>query len=209
MTGKTGTSSTTSGTTPSPLYYVNLPAPGHKLAPKTFKGNYREIDRFLELYGYVCVQNKVMDPKHRCLGLIRFCSNRVADLIEGLDEFIAKDWNALAKKLRWVYDGEKKKARYHIRHIGEFAKAWRKEEIPSLEVFKQYHQEYLQLAGTLKVAGCIDEKDFNQGFWEGLNQETRDRIERRMMDDDPSLDLCHERKFCSPRFHKLVKVFVT
>ena len=22
-------------------------------------------------------------------------------------------------------------------------------------------------------------------------------------------DLCHERKFCSPRFHKLVKAFVT
>ena len=159
------------------------------MAPKTFKGNYRELDRFLEHYEYVCVQNKVIDPKHKCLGLIRFCSNRVADLIEGLDEFVAKDWNALAKKLRWVYDGEKKKARYHIGHIGEFAKAWRKEEIPSLEVFKQYHREYLQLAGTLKVAGRIDEKDFNQGFWEGLNQETRDRIERRMMDDDPSLDL--------------------
>ena len=56
-------------------------------------------------------------------------------------------------------------------------------------MFKKYHHDYLKLAGSLKAAGCIDNKDLNRGFWEGINQETRDHLERQMTDDEPSLDL--------------------
>jgi hypothetical protein len=137
----------------------------------------------------VCVQNNVTEDSQKCLGLPKYCSNRVADTIENLDSYISQNFDELVVELQWIYDGDRRKAEYHTGYIVDFTKAWRGEEIPNLETFKQYHREYIEVAGPLKVSGHINAKDFNRGFWEGLNQDTWDRIERRMTDDQPSLDL--------------------
>lgn len=106
-----------------------------------------------------------------------------------LESYIQKDFDELVKELRWLYDGDRKEAEYHVGYIDQFTKAWRKVEVTNLETFKQYHREYIELAGALKRTGRIEERRFNQGFWEGLHQATRYRIERRMTDEDPQLDL--------------------
>ena len=169
--------------------YINLPSPGNKQAPKTFKGNHREVERFIAHFEYLCTQNSITDDKEKCLGLVQYCSYDVADLIEGLEEYTAHTYTALIKKFQHLYDSGRRKGEYHIGHIEEFTRAWRGEEIRTLETFLQYHREFLQVAGVLKTTGRIDAKEFNRGFWEGLNRETRDRIERRMMDDEPALNL--------------------
>ena len=169
--------------------YINLPSPGSKQAPKTFKGHHRDVERFITHFEYLCTQKGVIDDKEKCLGFVQYCSYDVADLIEGLDEYTSHDYGALLKKFQHLYDGGRRKGEYHIGHIEEFTRAWRGEEIQALETFKQYHREYIQVAGVLKTSGRIDTKEFNRGFWEGLNRDTRDRIERRMTDDDPRLDL--------------------
>lgn len=169
--------------------YIDLPSPGSKQAPKTFKGHHRDVERFLAHFKYLCHQKAVIGPKEKCLGLVQYCSYDVADLLEGLEEYEKDDYDGLIKKFQHLYDGGRRKGEYHIGHIEEFTRAWRGEDIQTLEVFKQYHREYIQVAGVLKSAGRIDTKEFNRGFWEGLNRDTRDRIERRMTDDDPKLDL--------------------
>jgi len=172
-----------------PGSYINLPSPGNKQAPKTFKGNHREVERFVAHFEYLCLQKVVVDPKEKCLGLVQYCSYDVADLIEGLEEYTSHNYDGLLKKFQHLYDSSRRKGEYHIGHIEEFTKAWRKEEIQTLEMFLQYHREFIQVAGILKTTGRIDKKEFCRGFWEGLNSKTRDRIERRMMDNDPALDL--------------------
>lgn len=179
----------TTGNPTTPASYINLPTPGSKQAPQKFRGHHRDLNRFLEHYKHVCVQSHVTEDSQKCLGLPTYCSNRVADTIENLDSYVSQNFDELVVELQWIYDGDRRKAEYHTGYIADFTKAWRGEEIPNLETFKQYHREYIEVAGPLKVSGHIDAKDFNRGFWEGLNQDTRDRIERRMTDDEPSLDL--------------------
>ena len=169
--------------------YVNLPSPGSKQAPKSFKGNHREVERFIAHFEYLCSQKSITDPKEKCLGLVQYCSYDVADLIEGLEEYTTNNYDDLIKKFQHLYDSNRRKGEYHIGHIDDFARAWRKEEIRTLEMFLQYHREYIQVAGVLRTTQRIDAKEFNRGFWEGLHRDTRDRIERRMMDDEPALDL--------------------
>ena len=182
----------TSGLTP-PLppavSYIDLPAKGDKKAPPTFKGSHRDWERFIEHYIHICAKIKLTDDREKCLGLLQYCSVRVADYIENLEEYVSKDFDALIKKLAWQYDSERKKGEYHIGHIEEFTRTWREERISDLKTFKKYHRKYLEVAGPLKRAGRIDNKHLNRSFWEGLNQTTRDRLERRMTDDEPSLDL--------------------
>ena len=62
-------------------------------------------------------------------------------------------------------------------------------KISNLETFKQYHQEFVRVAGTLKTAGQPEEKAFNQAFWARLHPETYKIIKRRIIDDNPSYDL--------------------
>jgi hypothetical protein len=181
---------TTGGTTATnPASYINLPIPKGKQAPPTFKGKHRELDRFLEHYKHVCAQYHVTESDQKCLGLITYCSSSVASTVENLPSFIKKDFTALEADLQWLYDGDRRKAEYHTGHLEEFARTWRKEPILDLATFKEYHRKYLKAAGALKAAGHIEQREFDRWFWAGLHEATRDRLERRMTDDEPTLDL--------------------
>lgn len=179
----------TSGTQGTASHFVALPLLKAKLAPLKFRGGYRNWIRFLEHYEHTCAQCNVTDDKQKCLGMIQYCSNQIANLVENIPTFIQGDYTQLVKDLNWLFDGDRKKAEHHIGDIANFAQMWRNEKINSLETFKEYHREYIKVAGPLKNEGYIDEKEYNRGFWGGLHRETRDRIERRMTDNEPGLDL--------------------
>ena len=189
-----GQSSTTgaSGINPatsSPMSYINLPIVGGKQAPPKFKGHHRDLTRFLNRFEHVCTQFNVTESKQKCLGIIQYCSNSVADTIENLESYQKQDYNELVKDLHWFYDSERQKCEYHLGDLEDFIKEWRTVEVTNLETFKQYHREFVKVAGALKTAGQLEEKAFNRAFWAGLHPDTRKRIERRIMDDDPSYDL--------------------
>jgi len=172
-----------------PAAFINLPVLGSRQAPPEFRGSHRTLRRFLLHYERCCAQYQVTQDDQKCLGLPSYCSDNVATTIESLESFINGDYQALVKDLQWLYDGDRQTAEYHTGYIEEFGKEWRKETVANLETFKQYHREYIEVAGHLKNTNRIDANRFNQGFWEGLPADTRDRLERRMTDEDPSLDL--------------------
>jgi len=159
--------------------YINLPSPRSKQAPKTFKGQHRDVERFITHFEYLCTQKAVTDDKEKCLGLVQYCSYDVADLLEGLEEYNCDDYNALVKKFQHLYDGGRRRGEYHIGHIEEFTRAWRNEDIRTLETFKQYHREYIQVAGVLRASGRIKQRNSTVGFGKdstairgtGLNEE--------------------------------------
>ena len=133
--GSTNPSSTAQTT---PTSYINLPAAGCKQAPKRFKGCHRDLEDFLEHFEHICAQYKVTDPKQKCLGLLRYCSSEVKDTIENLDAYVKKDFAGLVKALKWLYDGDQKRAEYHTGDLEDFTKSWRKVFIQNLQTFKQY-----------------------------------------------------------------------
>src|SRR6201999_853312 len=98
-------------------------------------------------------------------------------------------YHALVEELRWLYDGDRRNAEYHTGDLEELTRSWRKERIHNLETFKEYHRDFVTIAGALKVANHIEEREFNRWFWAGLHKRTRDRLEKRMQDDDPNLDI--------------------
>ena len=174
-----------STTAPAVVSYTKLPAIRTKTAPKTYKGSHHKLNAFLEHFNQVCTDNKVTDDVNKCKGLIRYCSDDIADTIESLDAYVNKDYTALIKEIRWLYDGDRRKAQYHTGDLEKFTRMWREEEIMDLETFLIYQTDFTKLAGFLKHAGHIDKQTYNRGFWEGLHVETRRDLERRMQVDDP------------------------
>ena len=188
--GAVGASNSGVQTAPSgPVSYINLPPIGSKQAPPKFTGKHRALERFLVHYESVCAQNKVTDDKEKCKGIIQYCNDEVADTIESMDSYDSGDFSKLKEDLEWLYDGSRKKSDTHRGDIEDFTRSWRKVRIEKLEKFKKYHRDFIRLAGTLKIAGRVTESEYDQYFWSGLHRGTRDRIEKRMTDDEPKLDL--------------------
>ena len=80
----TGTIPTGQANQATPVSYINLPSPGHGQAPKKFKECHRELDRFLDHYKHVCTQYNVTESTQKCLGLLLYCSDEVAETIENV-----------------------------------------------------------------------------------------------------------------------------
>ena len=147
------------------------------------------MERFLVHYESVCAQNKITDDKEKCKGIIQYCNDEVADTIESMDSYYNGDFPKLKEDLEWLYDGNRKRSETHRGDIEDFTRSWRKDKIENLEKFKKYHREFIRLAGALKISQRVTESEYDQYFWSGLHQWTRDRIEKRMTDDEPTLDL--------------------
>jgi len=188
--GSVGVSSSGAQTTPlGSASYINLPPIGSKQAPPKFTGRHRALERFLVHYESVCAQNRITDDREKCKGIIQYCNDEVAETIESMDSYDSGDFSKLKEDLEWLYDGSRKKSETHRGDIEDFARSWRKVRIEDLEKFKKYHREFIRLAGALKIAKRVSESEYDQYFWSGLHRWTRDRIEKRMTDDEPKLDL--------------------
>ena len=135
-TTSTGTTPTTQATQTTSNPYINLPVLEHRQAPKKYKGRHRDLDRFLYHYKHLCIQYNITDSAQKCLGLLPYCSDEVAKTIENLESFIQKYFKDLVKALRWLYDGDRKKAEYYTGNLEEFTNKWGQTYIQDLETQK-------------------------------------------------------------------------
>ena len=185
-----GTSGTTSGSgQTTPVSYIHLPAVGAKQAPPKFRGHHRDLTGFIQRFKHVCTQYNVTESEQMCFGILLYCSRSVKNTIENLESYQKKDFDALVKELQWFYDGEREASEHHLGHLDDFSRAWREEQIANLEMFKQYHREFVRLAGSLKKTSQIEDRAYNKWFWMGLHPSTRESLEKRMKEDDPTLDI--------------------
>jgi len=84
--------------------------------------------------------------------------------MESLDSYVQKDFDNLVKELRWLYDGDRRKAESHIGDIADFTRSWQEEDIPNLETFKKYHREYIEVAGHLRLLAILRKRPTIKGF---------------------------------------------
>jgi hypothetical protein len=171
-------------------HHYLLPLPRDKYAPKrklTTRTRYHELLHFLQFYDHLCTHYQLTSEDEKCKGLIEYCSSGMAEKIESFPSFVQGDYTTLVENLKYFMEGEDDS--YDITAIGAFTKKWRKRKVESLEHFKRYHGQYLQLLGRAKGTGAIDQKDYNRYFWEGIHYSFRKRIEKGLLAQNPRLDL--------------------
>ena len=170
-----------------PGSHLNLPPATTRQAPKTFKGQPYELEPFLEAYSQLCLKTDVTSSKNQYKGLLKYCSPTIARTLRGLPSSYEEDFNLLLEELQYFYGEEE--GRYDVTSIRKFTRSWRHKDIRSLDMFKRYHREYVELVGQARRHRKISVEDYDRYFWEGLNESLRGRLENRMLVTDSNLDV--------------------
>src|ERR1700742_2372985 len=166
----------------------DLPLKGAKNAPKTFKGKYEKVHTFFREVETACASLGINDPADQCIAVVRYCSQSVNNVIEGLAEYRKKDYNGLKSKLTFIYDAERSEVKYRIADIYPLVTKWSKTKIGDLATFKNYYKEFQKIVGWLHVRGKLSDDDFKLWFWAGLPKRAQRQLEGRMRIEDPNLD---------------------
>ena len=171
-------------------HHYLLPLPRDKLAPNkklSIRTENYELVQFLEFYERLCAHHEIVSPKEKCLGLIGYCSYKIAKMIERLPSFIQGDYNQLVTDLHYFLEGEEHT--YDRIKVEHFTREWRRKPVESLDNFKRYHRKFLGLVGQALGNNIVDQKECNRYFWEGIHRSLRKRIEERLRTLNPNLDI--------------------
>ena len=180
--GSSTTSSKPEGT------ITSLPVKGGKGAPDTFKGNYRDVETFLDHFEALCAERNVIKDEHKCKGFLRYCSTTVRETLEGLKAYTSKNYAEFRKEFIYHYDKDREKQRYKLKDLYALVKKWKERKIKNLETFKKYHLAYLRIGGWLLKNKKIVESEHRRWFWAGLHKRFRGRVNTFMRILDPKLD---------------------
>ena len=112
----------------------------------------------------------------------------MADLLETLPAYTDKDYPALLAAIRWLFDESRQKTQYHNGHLEAITLKWSDKPMRNLETFKKYQLKFTKVAGGLQQQGQLSSQEMDRRFWDGICDEARDRLERRMIDINPRLN---------------------
>lgn len=177
------------------MYYGNrtpdmLPMLGSKTAPRKFRGNFKKVKDFLEIYERMCNAYHVSDSD-KCARLKDYCSYKVTQLLESLSSYQHRDWRTLKGILLDYYDVDLKETRYNIKRIRKFVVKWRRHTISSLKSWKRYQRDFVTISGWLRHHEKITKQEEASYFWHGIHKELRNKIEATLTARTPDVDLTH------------------
>ena len=178
----------TTGTSRPEGTITSLPTRNGKGAPDIFKGDYRDVEQFLDHFEALCDEKNVVKGEHKCKGLVRYCSREVRETLEGLQAFTDKHYDDFKKEFIYHYDKDREKQRYKLKDLYSLARKWRERKIENLETFKRYHLKYLRIGGWLLKHKKLVESEHRRWFWAGLHKKFRKRVETHMRMLDSKLD---------------------
>ena len=164
--------------------YKHRDAPSEKLS---YYAGRKELDQFLEYYDKLCALYEVHSPGEKTKGLVGYCTRKLVELIKDIPAYTKGDYSKVVRELQYFMDGEDDC--FSLTKVNRFTRKWRKRPIDSLEKFKRYHRHYLKLVGRAIGMETIDRNEYNRHFWEGLHQTLRQKIESRMLVNNPLLNV--------------------
>jgi len=182
--------SAAAGTTPSVLTRSkeDLPHPNSKKAPKTFTGRHTEVDSFLT--EFVEMTNLYNVPTLGRFDVItRYVSRSVAEVMEGLPEYHAKNWIDFVTQMKDLYNHVKVEKRYSAHDLDTFVADKTHKFIQNLSKFRKYQRGFFRIGGWLLQHQKITEDQFRKAFWMGLPLHVRNRLENRMLQVTPTLSV--------------------
>ncbi|KAI5823914.1 hypothetical protein K523DRAFT_254262, partial [Schizophyllum commune Tattone D] len=172
-----------------PLTVLDMPTPGSRQAPKTFRGAFHEVERFIEHYDRLLRQYNVFNEYDKCHAIVQYCSQHVADFITSTREFARDDWEGLRAAILKYYNAERIHLKYKPADVVAFAARTQKKLIENLTQWNQYYTRFVSRAGQLVNSGKMSETDEASYFWLGIHPTLRQILENRIMARDPYHDL--------------------
>ena len=197
----------------------HLPIKKGKHAPQTFKGHFDKINEFFDELEGICHEREVTDQKEMCKAVTRYCTRKVVEVIEGLQQYRAGNYEGLKKEMKFIFDCEREEVRYTTADLYQLVRKWKNHKISDLPTFKRYYKEYQRIAGWLHIQTKINDDDFKLWFWAGLhktfrkNIEARMRIENRGLDDTKAFEVsaiveAAQKVFTRKRFENRIKLMM-
>ncbi|KAI4294674.1 hypothetical protein K525DRAFT_212103, partial [Schizophyllum commune Loenen D] len=172
-----------------PPSVLDMPTPGTRQAPKTFRGAFYEVERFVEHYDRLLRQYNVRDPYDKCHAILQYCSQHVAEFIMSTRQYAHNDWEGLRAAILKYYNAE----RVHLKHrpadVVAFVTRAQKKMIENLTQWNQYYTRFVSRAGQLVNSGKMTEADEATYFWLGIHPNLRAVLENRIMAREPFHDL--------------------
>ncbi|KAI0310766.1 hypothetical protein OF83DRAFT_1088149 [Amylostereum chailletii] len=172
-----------------PINQGVLPNARSKYAPKIFRGDHRQVIKFLEDFEDVCIAYNVFPDDARCTGVLHYCSHSVRELVEALPSYVDRDWDALKRDILDLFDAELHQKRYQIGDVKAYVRNSRYKNMRDLRSWKKFYRGYLKIAGWIRQAGRMTTRDYNLFLWQGIRKSLRRRIEDRLITWYPQHDL--------------------
>ena len=179
----------TSSTHTTPRGPADLPIPGTKGAPVQFSGRASEVEQFLQHYERLCERHEVKLDNDKIRNITQYCARPVKEFLEGLASFTANDWTRFKKDLKEFYNADKDDRRFRLRDLDRYVVEARKGAIASLGQWRRYSRGFIRIGGWLRQQKKIDQDQYNTSFWQGIPKLFRDRLEQRLMSQNPYHDL--------------------
>ena len=90
----------------------HLPIKKGKHAPQTFTGRFDKTNEFFEELEGICHERGVTDQKEMCKAVTRYCSRKVVEVIEGLQQYRSGSYEKLKTEIKFIFDCEREEVRY-------------------------------------------------------------------------------------------------
>ena len=172
--------------------------PHSRYAPRTLTTKKRPhaVEHFVEDYRKACAKAHIVDDARKCERMLQYCKTKVADMIETLPSYHARDFEALIRDLYYFLEEEEEP--FSFSKLRAFVKKYHNKRMDSTKQLKHYNIKYLKLVGKAVSAHRMSEEDYDLYFWSGLPSSLQKKIENRL--------LTKETNFKSPKPFKMKEV---
>lgn len=164
----------------------SLPISGSKSVPPKFTGNFAKVKEFISHYEKLCALKHVRtdEDKIKCIG--QYCSKRVRTFLEGLSSYHEGTWPEFKDDFLNYYDAERDEKRFKKKDLSAYVTSTRiKNPFTSLSGWKKYDRGFIRIAGWLHAKNKLTSEEVDFYFWKGIPRELRNRIEQRLLLDNP------------------------
>ncbi|KAF8210439.1 hypothetical protein K438DRAFT_1456073, partial [Mycena galopus ATCC 62051] len=195
---------------------MDLPHRGSKDAPKTFRGNYSDVQNFIDHYERVFTKCGITSEREKCESVLMYCSVDVQYVIHTLEGYEVSRWSVLKRDILRHYDAERGLRRFGNKFdVKRYVAKHREKTCTSLTQWRHYYTKFHSIAGGPLTKGHLSREDYNAYFWIGIHQSLRQIIENRILQTNPwrrdtdqytvkEIDDAAERHFRRDRYKTLM-----
>lgn len=170
---------------------IDLPILGTKGAPHKFRGTAHRVESFLRHYEKLCDKYAVTSAKEKIENLTQYCSREVREFLEGLKSYTGNNWATFKKDIKEYYNTDREERRFRLRDLEKYCEHYRSQNhgYRDLSAWRTYSRGFIRIAGWLREKNKITDSEYNTYLWMGIPRAFRDRLENRLMSQNPTHDI--------------------
>jgi len=165
---------------------AHMPVRGSRSAPRTFKGKYTQVERFLTHYNNLLTRYNINNEGEKCRTILEYCSESVSDFIKTLEHYKTPNWIGLENQIKLYYDADRKQTRYRPIDLVNFVKRSQLRSCNTLSQWKKYFRQYAIIAGFLLAKQRLSDNDYAGYFWVGIPKDVRTVLEGKLLIKEPN-----------------------